>query len=127
MSNRWFWGAVAGLTLLLAALVLSAAVSPSGRAAYLVPRVTCVSCSDAISQGLRDVAGVAEVQVDVPNRTVRVAYDPKTTDPGEIALALGRIGYPGKLVGFGASASPAAVAAASGGCSCCNKPSPLER
>lgn len=120
MSNRFFWSAVTALALVLASLLLMAAAAPSGRAAYQVPRITCGACSATISQGLQATAGVAEVQVDVPSRTVRVAYDPAVTDPGEIAMALGRLGYAGSLVGVGAAASVAS--APPGGCSCCNKP-----
>lgn len=123
MSNRFFWGVAGGLLLVLTALVLMAAASPAGRAAFQVPRITCGACSNTISQGLETCAGVAGVQVDVPTRTVRVAYDPDATDPGEIAQALGRLGYPGRLVAVGAAAT-ASAAAGNSGCGCCDKPNP---
>lgn len=110
------------LAVVLAAMLVIAAELPSGRAEYLVPKITCIACSETINQGLRGVAGVASVEVDVPNRLVKVAFDEKRTNAGDLALELGRLGYPGTLVGLGAERVTASTALGQGGksgCACC--------
>lgn len=125
MSNRFFWSLFTSLAAVLVALLLMAATAPAGQATYAVSRITCGACSENISQGLQNCPGVASVQVDVATRTVQVGFDPAVTDAGEVAQALGRLGYPGTLVGVGAGASSATPARGGCGSGCCDKSKPL--
>lgn len=108
----------------LAAMLVIAADSPSGRAEFLVPKITCGACAQTIGNGLQALPGIVSAEVDVANTRVKVAYDQKRTDPGEIAQALTRLGYPGRLVATGNTTVPGyATTAKSSGCggNCCNK------
>ena len=128
MWNRKFIPGIvmAVLAVALVAMFVVAAESPAGRAEFLVPKITCGACSATISDGLNLLPGVESVQVDVSNTLVKVAYDEKLTNPGELALELGRLGYPGRLVAHGGSGAAGATAPkvpGRGGCGggCCDK------
>jgi copper chaperone CopZ len=116
---------IAGLLIVLAAMLVVASESPAGRAEYLVPRITCGACVQVITADLEKLAGVSKVEVDVATTTVKVAFDEKRTDAGEIALALNRAGYPGSIVALNGKVAPGAatIAKKAGGCgNCCNPP-----
>lgn len=123
MLNRTYIVISLVLAATLVAMLVIAADSPSGRAEFLVPKITCGACAQTIGAGLKAVPGVAAAEVDVANTRVKVAYDQKQTDPGEIALALNRLGYPGRLIAADGATAPAYTAPAKGGCggNCCNK------
>jgi copper chaperone len=116
---------IAGLLMTLAAMFVIAAESPAGRVEYLVPRITCGACAQTITSALEKVAGVSRVEVDVATTTVKVAFDEKRTDAGEIALALNQAGYPGSIVALNGKVAPGADpnGKKAGGCggNCCNK------
>ncbi|PKN13452.1 MAG: hypothetical protein CVU69_01910 [Deltaproteobacteria bacterium HGW-Deltaproteobacteria-4] len=114
---------ISALLIALAAMFVVASESPAGRAEYLVPRITCGACVQVITADLEKLAGVSKVEVNVATTTVKVAFDEKRTDAGEIALALNRAGYPGSIVALNGKVAPGAVEIAkkAGGCgSCCN-------
>jgi len=119
--------AIAGLGVILAAMFVVAADLPAGRAEYSIPKITCGSCSATISKGLGAIPGVTSVDVDIEKKLVRVSYDEQKTNPGDLALELGRLGYPGSLIGYnGKTAAPSPggnASAARGGCGggCCSK------
>lgn len=129
VSRRLIPGILIGvLATALVAMFVVAAENPAGRAEFLAPKITCGACSATISTGLLAVPGVTSVQVDVANTLVKVAYDEQQTNPGEIALELGRLGYPGRLVAHGGSSTVGTAGANSGqtgGCGggCCGKKS----
>lgn len=131
MWNRKFIPGIvmAVLAMVLVAMFVVAADSPAGRAEFLVPKITCGACSATISAGLKLLPGVESVQVDVANTLVKVAYDEKLTNPGDLALALGRLGYPGRLVAHGGATAHGVTppsASGKGGCDggcCAKKPS----
>lgn len=120
-----FTGTIVGLLIVLTAMFVVASKSPAGRAEYLVPRITCGACVQTITAELEELSGVSKVEVDVATTTVKVSFDEKRTDPGEIALYLNKIGYPGRIIALnGKVASGAAsIAKKSGGCggNCCPK------
>lgn len=114
---------IAGLFMTLAAMFVVASESPAGRAEYLVPRITCGACVQVITAELEKSAGVSRVEVDVATTMVKVSFDETRTDPGEIALALNKAGYPGSLIALNGKMAPGATAIAkkAGGCgNCCN-------
>ena len=116
---------IAGLLVALAAMLVVASGSPAGRVEYLVPRITCGACAQTITTELEKLAGVSQVEVDVATTTVRVNFDEKQTDAGEIALALNQSGYPGRMVALNGQGAPGVdpVAKKAGGCggNCCDK------
>jgi len=116
---------IAGLLISLAAMFVVASESPAGRAEYLVPRITCGACAQTITTDLEKVAGVSKVEVDVASTTVKVAFDEKRTDAGEIAMALNKAGYPGSIVALNGQTAPGANPnlKKAGGCggNCCEK------
>ena len=116
---------IAGLLMTLAAMFVVASESPAGRAEYLVPRITCGACAQTITAELEKLVGVSQVEVDVATTTVKVAFDEKRTDAGEIALALNKAGYPGTIVALNGKVAPGAAPALKkvGGCggNCCDK------
>lgn len=116
---------ITGLLIVLAAMFVVASESPAGRAEYLVPRITCGACVQVITADLEKLVGVSRVEVDVASTTVKVAFDEKRTDAGEIALALNKAGYPGSIVALNGKVAPgvATIAKKAGGCgNCCNPP-----
>lgn len=116
---------IAGLLITLAAMFVIASESPAGRAEYLVPRITCGACAQTITSELEKLNGISKVEVDVAATTVKVAFDEKRTDAGEIALALNKAGYPGSIVALNGAVAPGTISNVkkAGGCggNCCDK------
>jgi copper chaperone CopZ len=116
---------ITGLLMALAAMFVVASESPAGRAEYLVPRITCGACVQVITADLEKLAGVSKVEVDVATTTVKVAFDEKRTDAGEIVLALNKAGYPGSIVALNGKVAPGVNpnVRKAGGCggNCCAK------
>ena len=110
---------ISALLIALAAMFVVASESPAGRAEYLVPKITCGACAQVITADLEKLAGVSKVEVDVATTSVKVSFDEKRTDAGEIAIALNRAGYPGSIVALNGKVAPGAVAIAKSACSCC--------
>ena len=67
------------------------------------PDVSCAHCERAITGALGAVPGVASVTVDIPAKTVHVAFDQNRVRLDEIQRILADEGYP---------ATPAASASA---------------
>ncbi len=61
-------------------------------ARFLVANVKCQGCVSTIREGLRSLAGVQEVQVDVPTGEVVVRGD--ELSPTLLAAKLDELGYP---------------------------------
>ena len=59
-----------------------------------VPDISCEHCERAIKGVLEPLAGVQSVQVDIPARTVRVAYDEGQVDIDKIKAAVEEEEYP---------------------------------
>lgn len=116
---------IAGLLLSLAAMFVVASESPAGRVEYVVPKITCGACAQTITSALKKLDGVSKVEVEVATTTVKVAFDEKRTDAGEIAMALTKAGYPGSIVALNGKVAPGVDpnARKSGGCggNCCDK------
>lgn len=90
-----------------------------------MPRITCGACAQTITAELERVAGVNRVEVDVAATTVRVGFDEKVTDAGEIALHLNQVGYPGRIIALNGQVAPGSetIAKKAAGCggNCCDK------
>jgi copper chaperone len=58
-----------------------------------VPNISCMHCARAIQKELTPIAGVSNVQVDVPGKRVTIGYDTEATLK-QVEAALTEIGYP---------------------------------
>lgn len=59
-----------------------------------VPDISCEHCERAVTGALRPLPGVREVTVDIPGRTVTVAYDEDTAGVDRLRDALAEADYP---------------------------------
>jgi copper chaperone len=59
-----------------------------------VPAVSCMHCKSAIEGAVRDMEGVASVDVEVADKTVSLEYDPDLVDLEEIKDTIEEEGYP---------------------------------
>lgn len=60
-----------------------------------VPDMTCGHCKASVTQALTALPGAAQVEVDLPAKTVRVEG---TADPAAMVRALDEIGFPAQVV-----------------------------
>jgi copper chaperone CopZ len=60
---------------------------------FVSPEISCEHCQRAIEGAVGKLAGVGQVQVDVPTKTVRLIYDPHVITLAAIAEVLDDTGY----------------------------------
>ena len=60
---------------------------------YTVPNISCGHCVHTIQTELRDLKGIARVEVDQADKRVAVEFEPPATDEG-IRTTLAEIDYP---------------------------------
>lgn len=60
---------------------------------YTVPNISCGHCVHTIQTELRDLKGIAHVDVDQSQKRVDVQFEPPATDEG-IRSLLAEINYP---------------------------------
>ncbi|HEU0026702.1 MAG TPA: copper ion binding protein [Ktedonobacterales bacterium] len=58
-----------------------------------VPDVSCEHCVKTINGALGEVAGVSNVNVSIPAKTVTLAYDPSQVNMDKIEEVLDEAGY----------------------------------
>jgi cytochrome c biogenesis protein CcdA/copper chaperone CopZ len=61
---------------------------------YAVPNIDCESCARAIQGGLKDVAGIRQVEVNVGEKRVAVEYDPGQITSEAVRDQLEESGFP---------------------------------
>ena len=59
-----------------------------------VPDISCAHCVQTVTSALTPLAGVAEVSVDLPEKTVSIAYDPQRVTLERIQDVLADEDYP---------------------------------
>jgi copper chaperone CopZ len=59
-----------------------------------VPDISCEHCERTVRQALGRIAGVQRVDVDIPAKDVRVAYDEASVDLERLQAALRDEDYP---------------------------------
>ncbi|MDQ2906278.1 MAG: heavy-metal-associated domain-containing protein [Ktedonobacteraceae bacterium] len=59
----------------------------------VAPDISCEHCQRAIESDLGKLAGVREVKVNIPAKTVQLAYDPQQVTLAKIEEELDDIGY----------------------------------
>jgi copper chaperone len=60
----------------------------------VAPDISCDHCKHTIETGLATLAGVVQVQVEPPAKTVHVVYDEAVVSEPAIRSRLDEIGYP---------------------------------
>jgi copper chaperone len=60
---------------------------------FNVPSITCNVCSGKISEGLKALRGINDVNVDLKTKTVNVNYDPNEVQPQDIRKRVSSLGY----------------------------------
>lgn len=58
-----------------------------------VPTIKCAGCAETITAVVKAMAGVHEVAVDVPGKTVTVTFDPGATSPDAIRSQIRLAGF----------------------------------
>ena len=61
--------------------------------------MTCNNCVRHVSQALRGLPGVGEVQVDLASGKARVQHDPGRASAGDLVAAVEGAGYEASLAG----------------------------
>lgn len=64
-----------------------------------VPEVSCEHCVHTIGEALGGLAGVAQVQTDIPTKTVHLLFDPREVSLDRIVAKLDDAGYEVASVG----------------------------
>ncbi len=64
------------------------------RAVLSVPDISCEHCERTIKSVLGETAGIRDVQVDIPDKTVRLDYDDQAISLDKIGAVLDEEGYP---------------------------------
>jgi copper chaperone CopZ len=64
------------------------------RTVLTVPDMSCDHCVRTVTNALTPLAGVADVDVDLANKSVQVSYDPTLVDVGRMSAALADEDYP---------------------------------
>lgn len=59
----------------------------------VAPEISCAHCQRAIEGALGQLAGVSQVQVDIPTKTVQLTYDPRVIALSAIEEVLEETGY----------------------------------
>jgi len=63
-------------------------------ATLIVPDISCEHCEHAITSALGPVSGIRSVQVDIPERLVRLDYDEAGVSLDEVKEILAEEDYP---------------------------------
>jgi len=64
-----------------------------GETTFIVDDMVCRYCKDMITRLVTSINGVSRVNINIPDRTVNVAYDSRITDAYVIRMALLKAGY----------------------------------
>ena len=60
----------------------------------VAPDISCAHCQRTIEGDLGKLDGVRQVTVSVPEKAVRIEYDPAAVDPAALRAQLAESGYP---------------------------------
>jgi len=72
--------------------------------------MSCASCVRRVEQALAAVPGVARASVNLATERASVAFDPRSTDPGQLAAAVAGVGYAAHPLRSGDGAADLAAA-----------------
>ena len=68
------------------------------QAIFAIGNLTCATCPITVKKAMKGVAGVSAVSVDFKTKTARTTYDPRRTNPAQIAAASTNAGYPAHAI-----------------------------
>ena len=73
-----------------------------GETTFIIDDLVCRYCKDMVTRLVTSINGVSRVNINIPERTVNVAYDSRITDAYIIQMTLLKAGYktleePGKI------------------------------
>ena len=63
------------------------------RISLVIPSISCEECKHTIETTLKEIDGVQEAIVDIPNQRVALAYDPDRVPLSTLEEALSEVGY----------------------------------
>ena len=69
------------------------ATGPLADREFLVPNMVCEGCAEKIEGALTSMPGVREVRSKVPQKRIRVRYEPGKVREQQLKDALGNIGF----------------------------------
>ena len=64
-----------------------------GETTFIVDDMVCRYCKDMVTRLVTSINGVSRVKINIPDRTVNVAYDSRITDAYVIKMTLLKAGY----------------------------------
>ena len=64
-----------------------------GETTFIVDDLVCRYCKDMVAKLITSIDGVSRVNINIPERTVNVAYDSRITDAYVIQMTLLKAGY----------------------------------
>ena len=67
--------------------------APLAETEFAVPAMVCGGCAERITDALKDLPGVREINPKVPQKHVVVRYEPARVGPGELKSALDKAGF----------------------------------
>src|SRR5262249_40407660 len=67
---------------------------------FKAPNIVCDGCAETIKKAVGSVAGVSDVRVEVPSKTVVVTHDGQTQRE-QLRGAMAEAGYPEGMTGAG--------------------------
>jgi len=70
------------------------ATGPLADREFLVPNMVCEGCVEKIAETLTSIPGVRDVKPKVPQKCIRVRYEPGKVGEQQLKDAFGRIGFP---------------------------------
>lgn len=69
--------------------------------------LTCQNCAKKITENISFEKGVKDLEVSVPEKTVRVVYTPSKTSVETLAKAINKLGYKTEVIASGEASSKA--------------------
>jgi copper chaperone CopZ len=63
------------------------------RISLVIPSISCEDCKRTIESTLKEIGGVQDAIVDIPNQRVALSYDPDRVPLSTLEEALSEVGY----------------------------------
>ncbi len=103
-AGAFYWSLEAGSAQAAssAQTIAASAAKADQRSIFKVDSISCYSCEARIKRALLGVQGVANVEVNIQDKTVAVDYQKSVTDEKKIADVITKAGYPAVFVSHAA-------------------------
>ena len=60
---------------------------------FRISNMVCDGCAEKIDRALRSIVGVREIRANVPQKRIRVRYEPTKVDPEQLKNAVSQAGF----------------------------------